>query len=152
MLEITRQADYALRAAMEVADLPEGERMPTAQIAENQNIPRPFLTKIVAQLVTRGIFESTRGANGGINLAQDPDSITMLEVIEAIDGPLALNRCTLSPEYCQFSASCPICDVFEEARIKLEQIFGGITLADLAAREEAADTVQIQMPNGHHVK
>ncbi|NDJ34671.1 MAG: Rrf2 family transcriptional regulator [Chloroflexi bacterium] len=142
MLEITRQADYALRAAMEVAQLPEGERIPTATIAERQHIPQPFLTKIVAQLVTRGIFESTRGANGGINLAVPAETITVLDIIEAIDGPLTLNRCTLDQNACAFSDDCPICGIFIEARDKLEEVFGGTTLADV--------TQPKQLVNGFH--
>jgi Rrf2 family protein len=131
MLEITRQADYAIRAAIEVALIEEGERIPTAQVAERQNIPRPFLTKIVAQLVTRGIFESTRGANGGINLARAPEHITMLEIIEAIDGPLAINRCVINSDYCEYSDSCAVCDVFEQARTVIVGVFGEKSLAQL---------------------
>src|SRR5689334_134020 len=92
MLEVTRQADYALRAAVEIARRPPGERIATATVAARQNIPLPFLAKIVSQLVIRGILETTRGASGGVSLARPPAAITMREVIEAIDGPIATNR------------------------------------------------------------
>ena len=116
MLEITRQADYALRATVEIARLPEGERAPTAAIAERQQIPLPFLAKIVSQLVVRGILEATRGASGGVSLARPADTITMLEVIEAIDGPITINRCTRDPAACELSTTCPFCDIFTEAQ------------------------------------
>ena len=64
MLEITRQADYALRAVTEVARLTDGDRIPTAVIAERQKIPLPFLAKIVSQLSVQGVLEATRGAGG----------------------------------------------------------------------------------------
>jgi Rrf2 family protein len=139
MLEITRQADYALRAVIEVARLPEGERAPTATIAANQQIPLPFLAKIVSQLVVRGILEATRGASGGVSLAREPGSITMLEVIEAIDGPITINRCTRDPSVCELSSSCPLCEIFTEAQQTLVNRLTSTTLADLVARAEALE-------------
>lgn len=136
MLEITRQADYALRAVAEIARRPEGERIPTAQIASRQKIPLPFLAKIVSQLVVRGILETIRGASGGVNLARPASTITMLEVIEAIDGPVALNRCTREPGSCDQMDVCPFCEIFIEAQESLIKRLDGTTLADIVARLE----------------
>ncbi|MBN1426934.1 MAG: Rrf2 family transcriptional regulator [Anaerolineae bacterium] len=134
MLEITRQADYALRAVAEIARMPEGKRVPTALIASRQNIPLPFLAKIVSQLVVRGILETIRGASGGVNLARPADVITMREVIEAIDGPIALNRCTREPGACEQRDTCPFCEIFVEAQETLIKRLDGTTLADIVAR------------------
>jgi Rrf2 family protein len=131
MLEITRQADYALRAVRDVAKLPEGERLPTAVIAERQKIPLPFLAKIVSQLAVKGILEATRGASGGVSLARPAESITLLEVIEAIDGPMTLNRCTRDPNVCEFSDECPLYDIFNESQQMLVQRLGSVTFADV---------------------
>lgn len=139
MLEITRQADYALRAAVEVARITDGERAPTALIAARQQIPLPFLAKIVSQLVVRGIFEATRGASGGVSLARPAGEITMLEIIEAIDGPIMLNRCTRDPSVCELSSSCPFCEIFTEAQTALVKRLGSITLDDLVKRVEAME-------------
>lgn len=136
MLEITRQADYALRATMEVARMEFGERAPTATIAERQNIPLPFLAKIVSQLVVRGILEATRGASGGVSLARPADTITMLEVVEAIDGPITINRCTRDPSVCELSVSCPLCEIFTEAQQVLVSKLESTTLNQLVARAE----------------
>jgi Rrf2 family protein len=136
MLEITRQADYALRAATEIARMPEGERVPTALIASKQNIPLPFLAKIVSQLVVRGILETIRGASGGVNLARPASTITMLEVIEAIDGPVALNRCTREPGACEQMTTCPFCEIFTEAQEALVKRLQSTTLADIITRLE----------------
>src|SRR5574341_436063 len=116
MLEVTRQADYALRAATEIARLPEGERIATATIASQQSIPLPFLAKIISQLVVRGILETVRGASGGVSLARAPREITMREIIEAIDGPISLNRCTRDPGQCEQMSTCPFCEIFVEAQ------------------------------------
>ena len=136
MLEITRQADYALRATLEVARMPYGERAPTATIAAQQQIPLPFLAKIVSQLVVRGILEATRGASGGVSLARQADTITMLEVIEAIDGPITVNRCTRDPSVCELSATCPFCDIFTEAQQALVNRLGGTLLSSLVEKAE----------------
>jgi Rrf2 family protein len=136
MLEITRQADYALRATMEVARMDFGERAPTATIAERQNIPLPFLAKIVSQLVVRGILEATRGASGGVSLARPANTITMLEVVEAIDGPITINRCTRDPAVCELSPSCPLCEIFTDAQQALVTKLESTTLHQLVERAE----------------
>lgn len=136
MLEITRQADYALRATVEAAKLPYGERLPTAMIAARQKIPLPFLAKIISQLVVRGILEATRGASGGVSLARPADTIVMREVIEAIDGPITLNRCTRDPAVCEFSPTCPFCEIFTEAQLALVTRLDNITIEELVARAE----------------
>lgn len=134
MLEITRQADYALRAVMEVAGLEEGERLPTATIAERQKIPLPFLAKIVSQLSVKGVLEATRGAGGGVRLARQPETITMREVIEAIDGPITINRCVHDPASCTFSDTCPVCEVFVDARQELVERLDNTTFEGLSER------------------
>lgn len=139
MLEITRQADYALRATVEVARMEFGDRAPTAIIAERQRIPLPFLAKIVSQLVVRGILEATRGASGGVSLARPAETITMLEIIEAIDGPITINRCTRDPAVCEMSATCPFCEIFTEAQQQLVSQLSHTSLAELVARLEQAE-------------
>jgi len=139
MLEITRQADYALRATVEVARMEFGDRAPTAIIAERQRIPLPFLAKIVSQLVVRGILEATRGASGGVSLARPAETITMLEIIEAIDGPITINRCTRDPSVCEMSATCPFCEIFTEAQQQLVAQLSHTSLAELVARLEQAE-------------
>lgn len=139
MLEITRQADYALRAVVEIARCPEGERIATATVAERQHIPLPFLAKIISQLVVRGILEATRGASGGVRLARDPDSISMCDVIEAIDGPVLINACARDPHNCDFSSSCPLCEVFVSAQQNLVNHLTSVKMSELVARSEALE-------------
>ena len=134
MLEITRQADYALRAVLEVSRLPKGERAPTAIIATRQNIPLPFLAKIVSQLAVKGILEATRGASGGVSLARAPKDITLKEVIEAIDGPITLNRCTRDPDACDLSPGCPIHLIFTDTQQLLVDKLSNTTFADMVQR------------------
>jgi Rrf2 family protein len=134
MLEVTRQADYALRAVTEIARLPEGKRIATAAIAVQQDIPLPFLAKIVSQLVVRGILETVRGASGGVSLGRPASSISMKEIIEAIDGPISLNRCTRDPSVCERLESCPFCEIFVEAQAELVTRLERTTVQSLVNR------------------
>ncbi len=107
-MQITRQADYALRAIFHLTKLDATQRAATSQIAEEQRIPPSFLAKIISQLSIAGLIHTSRGARGGVSLARSPEEITILEVVEAIDGPIALNECTSSPEACPFGQNCPL--------------------------------------------
>jgi Rrf2 family protein len=142
MLEVTRQADYALRAVTEIARLPDGERIATAAIAAQQNIPLPFLAKIVSQLVVRGILETVRGASGGVSLARPADTISMKEIIEAIDGPISLNRCTRDPSVCEQMDSCPYCEIFVDAQQELATRLGQTTMQQMVSRVEELQRVR----------
>jgi Rrf2 family protein len=107
-MQITRQADYALRAIYHLTKLEPTERAATSRIAEEQRIPPSFLAKIISQLSIAGLIHTSRGARGGVSLARGPEEITILEVVEAIDGPIALNECTSSPDACPFGDNCPL--------------------------------------------
>ncbi|GAP12542.1 transcriptional regulator, BadM/Rrf2 family [Longilinea arvoryzae] len=107
-MQITRQADYALRAIYHLTKLDPTQRAATSQIAEEQRIPPSFLAKIISQLSIAGLIHTSRGARGGVSLARSPEEITILEVVEAIDGPIALNECTSSPDACPFGENCPL--------------------------------------------
>ena len=107
-MQITRQADYALRAMLYLAQLEPSQRAATSQIADEQHIPPSFLAKIISQLSIAGLIHTSRGARGGVSLARSPEEISILEVVEAIDGPIALNECTHSTGSCPFGEACPL--------------------------------------------
>ncbi len=113
-MEITRQADYAVRTILDLALLPDGERTSCEEIAQRQSIPVPFLTKICARLAAEGLVQSQRGVNGGIWLARPAHEITLLQVIEAIDGPVTFNRCNRIPSECARLRICPVHPIWAE--------------------------------------
>jgi len=125
-MQITRQADYALRAVVFLSRLGDDERAATSQIAQEQHIPPSFLAKIVSQLSVAGLLQTSRGARGGVSLARSPEEITVLDVIEAIDGPILLNECVGSGGVCVFGDNCPMkpiwCDTQAELVGKLKKI------------------------------
>jgi Rrf2 family protein len=123
-MQITRQADYAVRAVLYLARLGQEKRAATSQVAQEQHIPPSFLAKIISQLSIAGLLHTSRGARGGVTLARDPKDISLLEVVEAIDGPIMLNECVGDTGTCSFAQDCPLrpvwCDVQTElvARLK----------------------------------
>jgi len=118
-MQITRQADYAMRAVAYLANLGTDRRAATSQIAEDQQIPPSFLAKIVSQLSVAGLLQTSRGARGGVSLARSPDDISFLEVVEAIDGPILLNECVADGNACTFGETCVLRPVFCDAQADL---------------------------------
>jgi len=123
-MQITRQADYALRAMIYLSQLEPTQRAATSQIAELQHIPPSFLAKIISQLSIAGLIHTSRGARGGVSLARPPEGISVLEVVEAIDGPIALNECSQGAGVCPYGENCPLrslwCDTQAELIAKLK--------------------------------
>lgn len=132
-MQITRQADYALRAMLYLTRLETDKRAATNQIAEVQKIPPSFLAKIISQLSLAGLIHTSRGARGGVSLARSAGEISLLEVVEAIDGPITLNECTLNDEACLLDEKCPIHDVWCESQAVLVNKLRTTTFASFVA-------------------
>ena len=118
-MQITRQADYAVRAVLYLAQLGPGQRAATSQIAQEQQIPPSFLAKIVSQLSVAGLLQTSRGARGGVSLARKPNQISLLEVVEAIDGPILLNECVANDGICMFGDTCVMRPIWCDAQADL---------------------------------
>lgn len=130
-MQITRQADYAVRAVVHLSELENGGRAPTSKIASDQHIPPSFLAKIVSQLSVAGVVQTSRGARGGVSLARDAADISLLEVVEAIDGPITLNECVTDPSVCVFGDDCKVHKVWCEAQAELVNKLASTNFASL---------------------
>ncbi len=137
-MQITRQADYAVRAVLYLARLGNTERAATSTVAEEQRIPPSFLAKIISQLSIAGLLHTSRGARGGVTLARDPKDITLLEVIEAIDGPIQLNECVGEDAECTFDGECPLRSVWCDAQEMLVKRLKGTNFHQLLERSKVA--------------
>jgi len=129
---VSRGADYAIRAMLDLASQPEDQRTVTEQIAERQDIPVAFLSKVVAQLTQSGLLRTYRGATGGVFLGRAADDINLRQVLEAVQGPIVLNQCTGPYDGCPKAATCPVCRVFVEAQESLQDTLERASLAELA--------------------
>jgi Rrf2 family protein len=136
-MQITRQADYAVRAVLYLSRLGPDQRAATSQIAEVQQIPPSFLAKIVSQLSVAGLLQTSRGARGGVSLARTPDQISLLEVVEAIDGPILLNEC-VGNGACTFGDDCAMKPVWCDAQAELVSRLRQTTFIDFVAVPVAA--------------
>ena len=124
-MQITRQADYAIRAvrylAKQKANANKGEevRVATSTVAKEMKIPASFLAKIISQLSIAGLLHTSRGARGGVSLAREPKEISVLDVVEAIDGPILLNECVGSNKPCTFEDECLVHPIWVEVQESL---------------------------------
>jgi Rrf2 family protein len=134
-MEITRQADYAVRAMVHVGRLPPGSRVSTATISEAEKIPLPFLTKVIAHLVRSGLVTTNRGMGGGVSVARSPQQITLLEILEAIEGPILLNRCLQREGMCEIEHRCPVHDVWAKIQHSLVKQLGSVTVSELVHKQ-----------------
>ena len=135
-MQITRQADYAVRAVLYLARLGTSERAATSTVAEEQRIPPSFLAKIISQLSIAGLLHTSRGARGGVTLARDAKEISLLEVIEAIDGPIQINECVGEEALCTFDEECPLKPVWSEAQNELVKRLRGTNFAQLLEKSK----------------
>jgi len=131
-MQITRQADYAVRAMVYLAQLGPDQRAATGQIAQEKSIPPSFLAKIVSQLSVAGLLQTSRGARGGVSLAKPADAITLLDVVEAIDGPILLNNCVGDSSSCNYDDSCPLKPVWCDAQKMLVEQLSKANFAQLS--------------------
>jgi Rrf2 family transcriptional regulator, iron-sulfur cluster assembly transcription factor len=130
-LQLTRGGEYGIRAMTYLAARPFGQVAALNEIGREQDVPVSFLAKILQSLVHAGLVTSQRGAHGGFALARPADEITVREVVEAVDGPIALNGCVLWPEDCTRSAGCRMHEVWVEAQERMMEVLGGVRLSQL---------------------
>lgn len=142
-MQITRAAEYAIRGVLYLCEQPEGAVCLLNEISERQKIPPSFLSKIFQNLARVGIVSSSRGTGGGFTLTKDPRDITLLDVIEAIEGPISLNVCLTNGQACERRTLCAVHFVWREAQDHLLELLKNKSFAELAEEnrklsEEAA--------------
>ncbi|HOQ88897.1 MAG TPA: Rrf2 family transcriptional regulator [Candidatus Hydrogenedentes bacterium] len=122
-MNISARCEYACRAMLELALHEWDEKLlSVAQIAENQGVPEKYLVHIMLQLKRASLVESSRGASGGYRLQRSPDNITLLDIIEAIDGPI------LTPLPVDDKLGIPVKNVFKKAAEDIRATLRKITL------------------------
>lgn len=120
-MQITRQTDYAIRCVLYLSQYPDEVKV-VDEIARARSIPKVFLAKILQKLSRAGIVRSYRGVKGGFELAKKPRNISLLDVIEAIEGPVAMNICAIDKKLCNLSNTCSVHPVWVNLREKTERM------------------------------
>jgi Rrf2 family protein len=139
-VRVSAKADYAIRAAVELAAAGEGP-VKGERIAQAQEIPSNFLENILSDLRNAGIVASRRGADGGYWLARPAAEVSLADVIRAVDGPLANVRGVRSEQIVYQGSAEKLRDVWVAVRASLRQVLENVTLADLT-RGELPDSVR----------
>jgi Rrf2 family protein len=131
-MQLTRAADYAIRSMIYLATLPPGTRATLSGLASAAECPEHFLAKILQRLVRARIVSSRRGEGGGFELGRPADALSVLDVLEAIEGPLNLNFCLTAPDACERAPKCAAHAVWAEAQDAMAAVLRRATLASLA--------------------
>jgi Rrf2 family iron-sulfur cluster assembly transcriptional regulator len=135
-LTLSRRGDYAVRAAIALADAwARGEPRTIAQISDEMALPRTFTPQILGFLQRAGLAESRAGRGGGYRLARDPAEITVLEIVEATEGSLRADRCTLRDGPCRWDAACAIHPTWAAVADAVRERLGATSLGDVAAED-----------------
>ena len=138
-LKISAKARYALRTLIDVASHAESDGPRTgAAISEDQQLSEKFLSRIVISLREKGLLRSVRGNVGGFRLAKSPDDITLLEIIETMQGPLAILDCLRPGSDCPKKRTCLARRVWEDVNSAFANTLESVTLASILARDPKA--------------
>lgn len=134
-MRLTRAGEYAIRCMVYLAHRGKGVLVVKQEIAEQADIPGPFLAKIVQALARAHLVEIRQGPKGGYILMKDPARITLLEVVEVMIGKIQLNDCVGRPGSCPASGRCRVHRIWEDASAQLRDYLAGITFAELSRDE-----------------
>ena len=136
LMHVGRRMDYAVRALAYLAGQPPDKIVSKAEIERKQDIPSHFLSKIMRELVVRGLVESRIGSKGGFRLARPANTISLREVYEAVESPLNLMECFDKRDaYCQLWSACGQVSIWERAQSLVTSYLASVSIADIADRE-----------------
>lgn len=139
-MQLTRAGEYAIKSLVYLAMQDADTRVMASEVAAAEGIPVNFVRKILESLAKTGLVKSYRGAGGGFTLGRQAADISVRQVIEAVEGPLALNQCYV-PSTCANAKVCPMSPIWLEAQHAIEDVLGRYSLADVALKRVDAGTV-----------
>jgi len=136
-MHISKSAGYAVHGLIYLITKSATQPVQISEIAEYQDVSRTYLAKIFQQLSTARIIVGQRGITGGYMLAKEPTKVTLLNIVEAVDGPVMRRHCCLGVMGCEVRDHCTVLDVFVEANTRFANYLDGITLASLVNKQMA---------------
>lgn len=143
MIGISRQTDYAARLVLHLACLEPGTRVSIAEISTARLLPAPFTRRIVGDLVKAGILHTVRGTGGGISLARPASDVSLLDILNAVEGGVVLNACMEGGQPCVFSQGCLVQRAWGDATDLLSRHLATVTfdtLVGASPEHQAAHT------------
>ena len=129
----SRSTEYAIRAFVNLAQVPEGKYAMVRQIAEQEKIPAHFLAKILQQLARKGLLRSSKGPTGGFCLRLSAKEISLVQLVEALDGLTDYQKCISGLSECNDEAPCGMHDSWKALRSRIMDYLEHTTIADVVA-------------------
>lgn len=145
-MRLTRAGEYAIRCVLYLSMHRDRQIVGRKEIAEAMDIPAQFLGKVAQNLARAGLIDIHQGARGGYELLVQPEELSLLQVVECIDGEIFLNDCLHRPDSCDRTTCCTVHRVWQKAREELRATLGGISLANLA-KEDASFGIRSEGPS-----
>ena len=147
-MQINRATDYAVRVMMHFATLPPGSKAQLISLEHATGVRGSFLSKVMQRLVHAGFVASHRGNGGGFCLRVDSDKTSLLEIIEAMEGPTHLNVCLASGAVCDRKSWCGVHPVWERAQATLRDVLASVSIGQLSRETEVkrSDRLQLVVP------
>ncbi|HTR34448.1 MAG TPA: Rrf2 family transcriptional regulator [Bryobacteraceae bacterium] len=130
-MQLSRPVDYALRAMAYLASLPASCGATRSTLSRATGVPEPFLAKVMRRLVVARLVVAHRGVGGGFKLAEPPAQISLLRVVQAVDGPESIRSCFLSAKPCSARHPCRVHDALANVRVELAQALANTFVSDL---------------------
>ena len=143
-MQLTRAADYGVRVMVHLATLPAGKRALLPELAVATAAPESFLSKVMQALAHAELIISQRGKTGGFAILPRGRKATMLEVIEAIDGPIRLNVCLNGSKDCERKSWCPAHPVWARAQRAMTDVLMSVTVSAMASRALSQGSVTLR--------
>ena len=134
----SRSSEYAIRACIHLAQGPEGKCVMVKDIAREQSIPTHFLAKILQDLARKGLLRSTKGPSGGFCLNSPARKLRLVDIVEAVDGLQAYDRCLAGKPICSDATACPMHQGWIGLRSRIMKYLGGSSIGDLARTASGA--------------
>jgi Rrf2 family iron-sulfur cluster assembly transcriptional regulator len=131
-LSLRRKGDYAVRAMISVGRHHGTGLRQARQISTEMHIPYKTLTLVLAGLVAEGLLEAVHGPKGGYRLGREPEKISLLDIVEAAEGPTTVDRCVLRDGPCDWEEICPVHDTWARTQDALTRELAATSLADMA--------------------
>lgn len=131
-MQLTLKGDYAVRVVIDLATQPRDATVKSGDLCRRTGVPPAFLSKIVQALAHAGLVHTRRGALGGVALLRAPQAISLRDVVEAVEGPMYLNRCLMRPGLCPRDRFCPVHPVWARIQALVTRELESIRIEELA--------------------
>ncbi|MGO8876479.1 MAG: RrF2 family transcriptional regulator [Acidimicrobiales bacterium] len=150
-MTLSNRGDYVVRSAMSLAQAFDGgSALKLRELVADTEIPATFASQILGDLVRAGLVLSRAGREGGYRLSRSPDTISLLEVVEAAEGPLHAEHCALGKGPCRWDAVCPMHDTWIAATAAMRDTLAATSLDHLAERDLAIAAGTYEAPADSH--